>query len=416
MRQLLKSVIITLLLSGPVFGQCVFKQSTASQIHEIGPFVDSTDGVTEKNSLTIAASDVRLEKAGADPVSKNSGGATFKEKGNYYITLDATDTNTVGSLRISINMSGAVYVFEQCRVVTAAVYDAFYGSSALGYVANAPVSVAQFGGSNGTFSGGRPEVITNSFTANSLTRAVFAADTGLQTIRSNTATAGSSTTITLDGSASAVNGYYGNALIYITGGTGIGQARQILSYVGSTKVATVTTWTTTPDNTSTFAILPLDASLLSAGSGPNQINLSAGNVTTGSNLDKTGYALTSPYDAAKTAAQAGDTMKVSNGTGTGQILLSSGQITVATNNDKTGYALTSAAYNAGADALLDRANAIESGETFRQIMRLIASALGGKTTGSGTSTLVFRDINDTKDVIHCSVSSGNRTSCTLDLN
>jgi hypothetical protein len=44
------------------------------------------------------------------------------------------------------------------------------------------------------------------------------------------------------------------------------------------------------------------------------------------------------------------------------------------------------------------------------------SALGVKTTGSGTSTLTFRDTNDTKDVIVCTISSGNRTACTLNLN
>lgn len=53
--------------------------------------------------------------------------------------------------------------------------------------------------------------------------------------------------------------------------------------------------------------------------------------------DKTGYSLTAAYDPAKTASQAGDIMKVSSGTGANQISLSSGQVTVGTNNDKTGY-------------------------------------------------------------------------------
>jgi hypothetical protein len=79
-------------------------------------------------------------------------------------------------------------------------------------------------------------------------------------------------------------------------------------------------------------------------------------------------------------------------------------------------ALTSGERNSTADALLDRANAIESSVTLRQAARLFVSALGGKTTGSGTSTLTFRDTNDTKDVIVCTISSGNRTACTLNLN
>lgn len=87
-------------------------------------------------------------------------------------------------------------------------------------------------------------------------RATFAADTGLQTTRSNTAQAGGATTITLDASASAVDDFYNSCLIFLTGGTGVGQARFISDYVGATKVATVATWATNPDNTSMFAVIP----------------------------------------------------------------------------------------------------------------------------------------------------------------
>ena len=89
-----------------------------------------------------------------------------------------------------------------------------------------------------------------------ITRASFAADTGLQTIRSNTAQAGATGTITLDASASSDDEFYENAIIYLTGGTGAGQYGIIVDYNGGTKVATVhQNWKTTPDNTTTFAIL-----------------------------------------------------------------------------------------------------------------------------------------------------------------
>jgi hypothetical protein len=88
-------------------------------------------------------------------------------------------------------------------------------------------------------------------------RATFAADTGLQTLRSGTAQAGAASTITLDASASATDSFYLNDLVVITGGTGAGQVRRVTAYVGSTKVASVTpNWATNPDNTSTFAVLP----------------------------------------------------------------------------------------------------------------------------------------------------------------
>lgn len=93
---------------------------------------------------------------------------------------------------------------------------------------------------------------------NAIDRATLAVDTGLQAIRSNTAQAGAAGTITLDASASASDDFYNDTQIYLTGGTGAGQARRIRDYVGATKVATVVpNWTTNPDATSTFAILPV---------------------------------------------------------------------------------------------------------------------------------------------------------------
>lgn len=89
-------------------------------------------------------------------------------------------------------------------------------------------------------------------------RATFAADTGLQSIRSNTAQAGAAGSITLDAAASATDSFYNGCLVYLTGGTGVGQYRVITGYTGATKVATVTpNWVTNPDVTSTFAVVPL---------------------------------------------------------------------------------------------------------------------------------------------------------------
>lgn len=77
-------------------------------------------------------------------------------------------------------------------------------------------------------------------------------------IRANTAQTGStSSTIKLDASASATNDLYTGAWVLLTGGTGAGQCRFITGYTGATKVAAIKpNWTTTPDNTSTFTVLP----------------------------------------------------------------------------------------------------------------------------------------------------------------
>lgn len=70
-----------------------------------------------------------------------------------------------------------------------------------------------------------------------------------------TATAGAASTITLAAGASAVDDFYTGMTISIATGTGSGQAREIIGYVGSTKVATVSkAWTTTPDATSEYSI------------------------------------------------------------------------------------------------------------------------------------------------------------------
>lgn len=52
--------------------------------------------------------------------------------------------------------------------------------------------------------------------------------------------------------------------IAITGGTGVGQSRPFTGYTESSKTVTVDTWTTTPDNTSTYIIYPTAPSSTSA--------------------------------------------------------------------------------------------------------------------------------------------------------
>jgi hypothetical protein len=71
-----------------------------------------------------------------------------------------------------------------------------------------------------------------------------------------TAQAGGASTITLDATASTDDLQYEGRNIKITGtGTGAGQQRNISSYDGATKIATVSeAWTTQPDNTSAYTV------------------------------------------------------------------------------------------------------------------------------------------------------------------
>lgn len=99
------------------------KQSTAADI-ALGPFVDSTDGVTAETALTIAQADVRVKKGGGAWAQKNDAtSATHEENGWYEVALNSTDTNTLGPLMVAVSEAGALPVFREFMVVPANVYD-----------------------------------------------------------------------------------------------------------------------------------------------------------------------------------------------------------------------------------------------------------------------------------------------------
>lgn len=276
------------------------RQSTASQSRATPPFLDSTDFQTAETGLTIANTDVKIVMNGGASADKNSGGGTHRANGVYGLTFDATDTATVGEMEVSIKVAGALPVFMKFWVLEEAVYDALFAASAPGYVANAPVNVAQFGGSNGTFASGRPEVNVSHYggTAGTFSsgrpevNATHLAGTAYATQRdalvdlvwdevlsgathnvsgsagrrlreitnsvvtSGTAQAGSTNTITLASGASSTDGTYDPAIVRISGGTGSGQSRLIIHYTGSTRVAVVDRdWRTAPDSTSEYEII-----------------------------------------------------------------------------------------------------------------------------------------------------------------
>lgn len=100
------------------------RQSTAVDIG-LGPFVDSTDGVTAETGLTLSQADVRLKKNNGAWAQKNdASSATHEEAGWYEVPLNTTDTNTLGILLVSVAESGALPVWREFLVVPAAIYDA----------------------------------------------------------------------------------------------------------------------------------------------------------------------------------------------------------------------------------------------------------------------------------------------------
>lgn len=116
------------------------REDTAGQTVPLGPFVDSTDGVTAETALTINASDIKLTKHGATATAnKNSGGATHYNGGVYYATFDATDCSTAGRLRVDVQVAGAAPVWHEWIVLPQDVYDAKYAGD---YVTAADIGAA----------------------------------------------------------------------------------------------------------------------------------------------------------------------------------------------------------------------------------------------------------------------------------
>jgi hypothetical protein len=100
---------------------------------QLGPFIDDTDGKTAETALTIAASAVYLSKQGGTLTAKNDATVltgTGDSLGYYDCVLNATDTGTVGTLKVACHIAGALPVFCTFQVVPAAIYDALFGSSA----------------------------------------------------------------------------------------------------------------------------------------------------------------------------------------------------------------------------------------------------------------------------------------------
>jgi len=96
---------------------------------------------------------------------------------------------------------------------------------------------------------------------------VTAGGTGYTNTDTGTAQAGASTSITLASTASSTNDIYNSMTVYISSGTGSGQIKVITDYVGSTKVATVSAWTTNPDSTSVYEVMPAISITTTEGTG-----------------------------------------------------------------------------------------------------------------------------------------------------
>jgi len=104
------------------------KQSTADDVL-IGPFVDITDGATSETGETPT---VKLSKNGQALAAKSDVTVPVHDADGYYnCELDATDTNTVGTLVLTVAASAtALPVRHEFQVVEEDVYEFLYASGA----------------------------------------------------------------------------------------------------------------------------------------------------------------------------------------------------------------------------------------------------------------------------------------------
>lgn len=350
------------------------RRSTASQEVLLGPFVDDVDAVTAETGLTIANTDIKIWKAGATTLAdKSSGGATHISNGNYYAVLNATDTNTLGSGVIVVQVTGALAVRVPFTVLAQNVYDSIIGGNDL-----LDVSVAQWLGTAPAtpFIAGIPIVHTQLLK------------------RQSTAQAGSANTITMDASAAAQDCCPGD-LIYILSGSGAGQSNIVYSYNSSTRVATmVQDWPVeNPGSNSVVqvwkvgGIVPANVNLLATAAQAAAIETDTQDIQSNvGDLETSTQAIQTSVDELDTLTQA---------------------IQTTVNN------LDTSGISGIPGSVMD--TAVEGTVTLRQAMRVMLAVLAGRSSGHPTNP-VYRDINNTTNRVEATVDeSGNRSTVSVTL-
>lgn len=238
----------------------------------------------------------------------------------------------------------------------------------------------------------------------------------LVSIRSGTAAGGDTGYITLDASASANDDFYNGMVCKATIDSNV-EVRVITDYTGSNKQAAVTpAWNVAPDNDDTFVIYL-----------PEGVQVNQANVTHISGTAQTGRDI-------------GTSVLLSSGTGTGQISLSSGAVllqatqtgvTIPTVTTLTNLPAVTTDWLTAAGVKADAVTKIQAGlatptsvlaatvegtYSVQEVLRIMVSALAGKVSGGGTTTITFRDLSDTLNMIAATVdANGNRSGVTITL-
>ena len=442
------------------------KQSIAITLR-IGPFLDSIDGNTQETALTIAQADVVLSKAGGLFAAKSDvTSCTHDSRGNYACPLDATDTGTLGMLKLHAHVAGALAVWHTFMVVPAQAWDSLFGADKLD-VAVVEQANIDFGAlQKASLNAATPASVTGNVGGNVVgSVASVTADVGITQAGADKVWTSATRTLTSFGTLIADIWAYSTRTLTafstalalsvwdvletaIATASSIGlklktnldaaittrsshapvdiwsvTTRALTDKAGFTISGTKTTLDILNDITAASVWVSTTRTLTSLGSAlVAEIwnALTSGMTTAGSigkkladwvvgtidtyigNIKQTGDSF-ARLGAPAGASVSADIAAIKNDTAA--ILDDTGTSGVIVN--ATGLAADAV------DEILDEV--VEGTLTLRQAIRLLLAGMAGKSTGGGTTTLTFRDVADLKARITATVdANGNRTAITRD--
>lgn len=326
------------------------RQSTSVTV-SMGPFLLNTDGVTLVTNLVGTGSNQTENTTTGLRISKNGGAfaarhatagtSTYDAFGNYLVILDTTDTATLGALRMQF-ANGAAFcpVWMDFMIVPANVWDSMFGATFLkvdvtqllttawlapGVAGTPDVNTKLIGGQMASASG----TVTFPNATLASTANITAGTITTVTNLTNAATSGD-LTATMKTSVTTAATAATPIAASVTGAVG-----SVTGLTASNLDATISSRMATYSQPTGFL-----AATFPTGTVANTTNITAGTVTTATNLtnaptagdftatmktslnaatpavtvsDKTGFSLTSAYDPSKTASQAGDAMTLTAG-------------------------------------------------------------------------------------------------------
>lgn len=95
----------------------------------LGPFVSDTDFKTPQTALTINPTDVRISKNGSAFADATGSSTVHGENGFYRCTLAIANVDTLGTLDVHVDVTGALSVYDSFTVEVANQYNSKFTSS-----------------------------------------------------------------------------------------------------------------------------------------------------------------------------------------------------------------------------------------------------------------------------------------------